>query len=185
MIPSEAKLVFKGILFDVYQWEQEQFDGTFKTYERLRRKPSVTILPITEDGKILLGREQQPARKPFVSIPGGQVEEGEDPADAARREFLEETGYEAGELALWQVVQPYGNKVDWDAHCFIARHCKKVAEQKLDSGEKIELQLVTFDEFVQIAGFDNNFRVEELSKIVLRALAKPGELEILKKFLLG
>ena len=149
MIPKEAKLVFKGILFDVYQWQQEMFDGTFKTYERLRRKSSVTILPITEDGRIILGREEQPGREPFVSIPGGQVEVGEKPEDAARREFLEETGYEARDLVLWKTVQPYGNKVDWDVYGFIARGCKKVAEQNLDSGEKIQLELVSFDEFKQ------------------------------------
>ena len=184
-IPKDAKRVHKGLLFDVYQWEQKMFDGTEKTYEKLKRRDSVTILPITEDGKIILGREQQPAREPFVSIPGGQVDDGEESEHAARRELLEETGYEPGELFLWQTVQPYGNKIEWDVYGYIARGCKKVADQHLDAGEKIELQLVTFDEFIQIAAFDENFRVEELTKIILRAMLNPGGLDELKKLLLG
>jgi len=33
LVPEEAKLVFKGIIYDVYQWEQKMFDGTFSTFE--------------------------------------------------------------------------------------------------------------------------------------------------------
>ncbi|MEK7616107.1 MAG: NUDIX domain-containing protein [Patescibacteria group bacterium] len=185
MIPKNAKLVHKGILFDVYQWQQEMFDGTTKTYEKLERKDSVTILPVTTDGMILLGREEQPGREPFISIPGGQVEEGEEPEEAARREFLEETGYEARELELWQTVHPYGNKIDWDVYGYVGRGCKKVADQNLDSGEKIQLELVSFDDFIQIAAFDENFRVEELTKIVLRAMLQPEEMQKLKWLLFG
>ena len=56
-IPKDAKLVFKGKLFDVYQWQQERFDGSFATYERLRRRPSVTIIPITTAGKVIICEE--------------------------------------------------------------------------------------------------------------------------------
>ena len=47
------------------------------------------------------------------------------------------------------------------------------------------LGLVQFDEFIKIAAFDEQFRVEELTLIILRALAKPGGLDEFKKFLLG
>lgn len=179
-IPKNAQRVHQGIIFDVYQWKQEMFDGTRKTYEKLKRRDSVTILPVTTDGKIILGDEEQPGRKPFISIPGGQVDGGENPERAARRELLEETGYEPGELELWRVVQPYGNKVEWDVHGYIARGCKKVQGQRLDSGERISLRLVTFDKFIQIAAFDENFRVSELTLLVLRALLKPEEMEQLR-----
>mgnify|MGYP001586528029 FL=1 len=132
MIPKDAKLVFKGKLFDVYQWQQEAFDGTMVLFERLRRKSSVSVLPIMSDGKIMLCEEEQPTRGKFLSNPGGQVEAGETPEGAAAREFLEETGYE-GKLELWMEHQPYGNKIDWTVTNFIARDCKKVAEQHLDA----------------------------------------------------
>ena len=126
MIPKDAQLVFKGRLFNVYQWQQEMFDGSSMTYERLRRKPSVTLLPIMPDGKIMLCEEEQPHRGKFLSTPGGQVEEGEMPEVAAIRELLEETGY-SGELEFWMVTNPYGNKIEWEVHNYIARNCHKIA----------------------------------------------------------
>ena len=185
MIPSDAKLVFKGKLFDVYQWEQEQFDGTYKTYERLRRKPSVTILPITEDGKFLICEEEQPSRGKFLSIPGGQVDEGDaSPEIAAARELLEETGY-MGTLKLWMQTHPYGNKIEWDVHNYIARGCRRIAEQKLDSGERIRPFLVDFEKFIEIVLYDENFRNVEVTLAVMDAMRKTRGLDELKKFLIG
>mgnify|MGYP001565553818 FL=1 len=182
MIPKDAKLVFKGVLFDVYQWQQERFDGTFATYERLRRRPSVTILPITTDGKIMLCEEEQPSRGKFLSTPGGQVDSGEAHGDAAARELLEETGYQ-GKLEFWMETHPYGNKVEWTVHNYIARDCKKVAEQHLDAGERITLRFVIFDEFVKIVLENDNFRNVELTLAVINAMRKPNGLEQLKKLL--
>lgn len=50
-IPINARRVFKGIIFDVYQWEQKMFDGNFKTFEMLKRPNTVEIIAI-RDNKI-------------------------------------------------------------------------------------------------------------------------------------
>lgn len=182
MIPKDAKLVFKGVLFDVYQWQQEMFDGTFMMYERLRRRPSVTVLPITSDGKIMLCEEEQPSRGKFLSTPGGQINDNEAPDHAVARELLEETGY-SGDLELWMETHPYGNKIEWDVHNYIARDCKKVAEQDLDAGERITPRWVSFDEFIKIVLEDDNFRNVELTLAVINAIRKPDGLAELKKLL--
>ena len=184
MIPREAKLVFKGVLFDVYQWEQEMFDGSFQTFERLQRKPSVNILPITEDGKIMLLEEEQPTRPKFICLPGGQVEATESMDVAAKRELLEETGYE-GSMELWMETNPYGNKIDWTVNSYVARNCKKVAEQRLDAGEKISLFFVDIEKFIDIAISDATFQNVEVTLVVMQAMRKPRGLDELKKFLLG
>ena len=41
VIPHNAKKVFNGILFDVYQWKQKMFDNSIKTFEMLKRKSSL------------------------------------------------------------------------------------------------------------------------------------------------
>ena len=184
MIPKDAQLVFKGRLFDVYQWQQRLFDGSMATYEWLRRKPSVTILPITTDGKIMLCEEEQPNRGKFLSSPGGQVEAGEAPDRAAARELLEETGY-SGELELWMVTHPYGNKIEWDVHNYIARGCRKIAEQHLDAGERITPIFLNFDQFIDMVVRDPDFRNIEITIAVINAMRKPGGAEQLKKFFLG
>lgn len=38
-IPSFAKKVFKGIMFDVYQWQQKMFEGKLETFEKMKLKP--------------------------------------------------------------------------------------------------------------------------------------------------
>lgn len=184
MIPKEAQLVFKGVLFDVYQWEQEMFDGTRKTYERLRRRPSVTVLPIIRDGRLMLCEEEQPWRDTFLSIPGGQVDDGERAEDAVKRELMEETGYE-GKLEFWMESHPYGNKIDWVVHNYIARNCLKTREQKLDAGERIRPFLVDFDAFIETVLYDEKFRNVEVTLAVMNAMRKPDGLEKFKKFLMG
>ena len=183
-IPKDAKLVFKGVLFDVYQWQQEAFDGKFMTYERIRRRPSVTILPIMPDGKIMLCEEEQPLRDKFLSTPGGQVDDGESPEHAAARELLEETGYE-GDLEFWMETRPYGNKIEWTVHNYIAWNCRKVAGQHLDAGERITPKLLDFEQFIDMVLANSNFRSAEITLVVMQAMRKPGGLEELKKFLLG
>ncbi len=182
MIPEDAKLVFKGQLFDVYQWQQEMFDGSFATFERLRRKPSVNVVPITSDGKILMCDEEQPTRGKFVCIPGGQVEGEEDFEAAAMRELKEETGYE-GDFEFWMETTPYGNKVEWSVMSYVARNCKKVTDQHLDSGERISLRSVDFDTFVDIAISDPLFQNAEITLAVMDAMRKPDGLEKLRMFL--
>ena len=53
-IPDNAKIVFNGILFDVYHWEQKMFDGTTRTFEAVRRIPTTQILAVTEQKKIVI-----------------------------------------------------------------------------------------------------------------------------------
>src|SRR5215213_4782961 len=58
------------------------------------------------DGRVLL-TERRPGKDAagFWELPGGQIEPGESPAQAAARELLEEVGIQADELAPWRVYE--------------------------------------------------------------------------------
>ncbi len=180
-LPPHAKQVFKGVMFDVYQWEQPMFDGTTATFEKLTRPDTVMIIPVTEDGQIMVLEETQPGTKPFISLPGGRLEPQEDPLTAAKRELLEETGYEAQEYVLWDAVQPVV-KIEWAIYTFIAKGCKKVTEPKLDSGEKNVLKSVSFDEFIEMV-LDEKFRDLGIVKKILQAKVYPQKMTELKELL--
>ncbi|MFA6585697.1 MAG: NUDIX hydrolase [Candidatus Paceibacterota bacterium] len=160
-IPDNAKKVFEGKVFDVYQWEQELYDGTKTIFEKLKRPDTVSCFPILDDGKILLLEQEQPQKKSFISTAGGRVDEEEDILSAAKRELLEETGYEAEEFILWDAQQPV-SKVEWAIYTFIAKGLKKVKEPTPDAGEKIKLLPVTLDELIDIA-IDKRFSEREVT----------------------
>lgn len=131
--PIDAKLVFKGKLFDVWQWEQEQFDGSIKTFELLKRPDTVLILPVLSNKEVILCKEQQPGTKIMFRTIGGRIEKGETPEEAAQRELCEETGFEGTVFRLWDVWQPV-NKLDWVVYLFIAHGLIKKTEINLDAG---------------------------------------------------
>lgn len=155
-VPHEAKKVFNGILFDVYQWKQKVFDGSIDIYEMVGTKPSNSIIAITGK-KIIVLDQEQPGTKPFVSLPGGRTEEGENEKLAAKRELLEETGYVSEEFELWFTANEH-TKIDAESDIWIAKNCKRTSEQSLDKGEKIKVNLIEFDNFLNLVR-DENFRI--------------------------
>ncbi|HAE36599.1 MAG: NUDIX hydrolase [Candidatus Nomurabacteria bacterium GW2011_GWF2_35_66] len=159
-IPEHATKVFQGVLFDVYHWDQEQFDGSKKTFEKIKRSDTVVVFPVLNDGKIILTKQEQPGKEPFIGTTGGRVDEGEDILTAAKRELLEESGYEADEFILWDAQHPT-SKIDWVVYTFIAKGLRKIDVPHLDSGEKIELMFVTLDELIE-EGIKKNFSEHEI-----------------------
>jgi ADP-ribose pyrophosphatase len=180
-IPERAKRVFKGEIFDVYQWEQKMFDGTTETFEKLKRPDTVVVFPILPDGRIILTEQEQPGKEQFIGATGGRVDEGEGILEAAKRELLEESGYEADNFILWDAEQPIG-KIEWAIYVFIAKGLKKVAEMNLDAGERITLRPVTFDEFLSMAA-NEKFEERTIASKLMEATLNPEKKERLRKLL--
>lgn len=146
-IPPQAKKVFEGVIYDVYQWEQQLLDGqTTKTFEMLRRSTSVATITVHED-KILLIEDEQPNRPMVLGFPAGSCYPGEPDLDAAKRELLEETGYEAKSWEHYMTFEP-SHKMDWQLPFFIAKKLTKIADADPGAGERITIKWVTFDELL-------------------------------------
>lgn len=181
-IPKQARKVFGGQIFDIYQWEQEMFDGTKEIFE-MGKRPDTTQVIATLDGEIVVSKEEQPYKGRFLSLFGGRKEEGEDSLAAAKRELLEEAGLVSDDWELFKVYEPV-SKLEWSIYTYIARNCRKLQEPTLDAGEKIELVQIDFDEFVKLLS-DGEIRAQELSCDVLRMRLEPENLEEFKKKLFG
>lgn len=180
-LPSHAKKVFQGILFDVWQWEQKMFDGSVQTFEKVSRRPSVGVLPITANNKIILTIQEQPGMNEFISLVGGIVDPGEDITTAAHRELLEEVGATTSDLEFWYSIQPV-TKVEWPIYTFVARNCQTVTQSTPDAGEKIKLKEVSWQEFLDIIYLEN-FRDKELSLYLMKLMRHTEKLQELEKFL--
>jgi ADP-ribose pyrophosphatase len=181
-IPKNAQRVFKGIIFDTYQWPQKMFDGSVDIFEKLKRPDIVNVLPIINQ-KTILTQQEQPATKPFTGSAGGRVDRGESPLQAAKRELLEETGYQAKKWILWEASQ-FFSQIDCAVYTFIAKDCQKIAKLKLDSGEKIKLKAYSFNQFLKVV-FQENFRDLEITLKIARIKQSPQKLKQMKKLFLS
>jgi ADP-ribose pyrophosphatase len=145
LIPDEAELKFQGMIFDVYQWPQQLFDGSEHTFEMLKRTDTVSAICIVE-GKVLVIDDEQPHLGTRKSFPGGRVDDTDASIqDAAQREVLEETGYSFSNWHLVKVFQPY-RKMEWFVYVFVAWDATSQQEPKLDPGEKVTVHQLPFED---------------------------------------
>ena len=58
-IPKNAKKVFGGVIFEVWQWKQKMFDGSYAVFEKLKRPDTVNVVPVIGN-KIMILIQRQP-----------------------------------------------------------------------------------------------------------------------------
>ncbi|HVY67659.1 MAG TPA: NUDIX hydrolase [Patescibacteria group bacterium] len=182
-IPKNAKRVFKGEIHDVYQWRQKMFDGSYATFEAIKR-PDTVIIIATAGNKLVMQKQRQPGTGWFISNPSGRMDvPGEKPKEAALRELLEETGMRPGRLFLWKKIKR-NDKIQQTIHFFVAQDCHKVAAQNLDSGEKIKLFYLSLDDYLKLA--DNpSAHLQESVVDMLRARADKNYKQYLQRTFFG
>ncbi len=177
-LPANAKKVFCGIIFNTYQWEQEQFDGTFKTFEAVERPDTVVVIPIV-DNKIIILDEEQPGGIKRLNFPTGRLDLDEEPKVAALRELHEETGITPLSIEPLDEEEPF-SKIKWKLYFYIARGIKNSEELHLDPGEKIRINYMDFDAFYEKV-IDMQI---EVPKLILKLCLK-GQKESVREIFFG
>jgi ADP-ribose pyrophosphatase len=105
--PLSSRLVYDGRIFDVTVDRVRLPHGREADLEIVRHDGSVVLLPVRDDGRILLVRQYRYAADRFLwELPAGSLETGEDPDLAAARECHEELGLIAGRLERLQTLYP-------------------------------------------------------------------------------
>jgi ADP-ribose pyrophosphatase len=145
----DGETVYEGRFLKVERDRIKLPDGSISNREFIRHPGAVVILPLLDDGRILLERQfRYPNNQVFVEYPAGKIDPGEDPLECAKRELLEETGYTA---ASWQFVCTIHNAIAYsDEHLdlFLATGLT-AGEAKLDDGEFLELFTTTLPELLE------------------------------------
>ena len=144
----EGGIAYDGGFLKVHRDTVSLPDGKHTKREYIRHPGAVVIIPVLDDGRVLLERQYRyPNDRVFIELPAGKIDPGEDPLACAMRELEEETGYTAGD---WQFVSTIHNAIAYsDEHLdiYLARSLS-AGEAKLDDGEFIETITATVDEML-------------------------------------
>jgi ADP-ribose pyrophosphatase len=130
----------------------------------------VNVVAVTQDGLFVCFRQTKYGIEGTSLAPvGGFLEPGEVPLEAAQRELLEETGYEAAEWTALGRYRVDANRGAGMAYFFLARQAHRVSESDSDDLEEQELLLLTRNQ-VQAALAAGDFKVLPWATIVSLAL---------------
>jgi ADP-ribose pyrophosphatase len=107
---------------------------------------SVVVIPVLEDGRIVLIRQFRYAAGQYLwELVAGHKEPGEEPAEGARRELLEETGYTAGRIRKLLEIFPSPGLLSERMDIFWAEGLTK-GKARPEEDEKISLKIVSLAE---------------------------------------
>jgi ADP-ribose pyrophosphatase len=141
---TEGTLIAHFHVFGIRQHEITRDEGEPRPIFTFDTPDWCNVVPLTDDGKIVLVRQHRfGIDAPSLEIPGGLIDAGEAPIDAARRELAEETGYDAGTIVSLGAIHPNPALQQNRLHMFLARGCKPHGQgQKLEELEDCELVLL-------------------------------------------
>jgi len=111
----------------------------------------VNVVPITVDDEVVFVRQFRHGSEAIsLEIPGGMVDPGEHPQVAAVRECLEESGYQAGSVESFGVLNPNPALFPNKLHTFVARQCQATGEIANTLTEHTEVELVPMKDLPEL-----------------------------------
>lgn len=141
------ELKFKGKIIDFYQ-DTMEIDGDHTViWDFIQHKGAAAVVPVTEDGKILMVRQYRNALDRYtLEIPAGALDEADEPGiTCAGRELEEETGYRSENLEWLITLRTTVAFCNERIEVFVARDLIP-SHQHLDEDEFIDLNAYTLEE---------------------------------------
>ena len=143
--------VYKGAIIEFCKDQVITPEGNRVEWDYLIHKGAAAIIPVMDDGRIIMVRQWRNAIDKFsLEIPaGGKDTVEESTLDCATRELEEETGYRSDNVEFLITIVPAiaysGETID----IYVAHDLQK-SEQNLDEDEDIEIEIYTVEELIQM-----------------------------------
>lgn len=136
----EEDLVYKGRIFDLRTHLIRPPEGKDFRLDIVHHPGAVIIVPQLENGKLILIKQFRFATKQFIwEFPAGCLHKGEDPGECAKRELIEEVGYEAGKMEKLLAFYTTPGMCNEYMHLFLATDLKQ-AESNLEEDEFLQVE---------------------------------------------
>jgi ADP-ribose pyrophosphatase len=144
--PKKVKEIYRGRVVNLDVETVTLPNGATVDLEIIRHQGAVAIVPLKDDGTVLLIRQYRHAAGGYIyEVPAGKLEPGEDPRDCAARELEEEIGYRASSLQPMLSFYTTPGFTDEVIHLFLATGLTP-GTQSLDHDEVLEVVEMPLDE---------------------------------------
>jgi len=145
----DDRLMYEGDYLKLHRATVQLPNGATSYREYLKHPGAVMIMPLFENGDVLLERQYRyPMRKVFIEFPAGKKDAGEAPLETAKRELLEETGYRAERYTHVTDIHNALAYCDEVIHFYLAEGLIQAGEQQLDDNEFVQVLRVPLSQLM-------------------------------------
>ena len=147
----DRQLIAKGKIVDYYHDIVKIPNGNVATWDFIWNKGAAAVVPIRDDGKIIMVRQYRNAiDRETIEIPAGGLNTPEEPTiDAAARELEEETGYKTEDLEFLISIKTTVAFCNENIDIYVARNLKP-SKQNLDEDEFINVEAYSVEELCKM-----------------------------------
>jgi ADP-ribose pyrophosphatase len=143
---NDRRCVHRGRVFDMVRENVTLDNGATTELDFIEHPGAAAVVALTDDGRVVLVRQYRHAIRRYIwEIPAGTLAPCEAPAECARRELIEETGYAAAHWQALGEITPVPSYSDERIHLFFATGLS-AATQHLDADEVLDVHGVPLAE---------------------------------------
>jgi ADP-ribose pyrophosphatase len=174
IVKSRQSLLSGGPIREIALERVELPDGReLADYYTIRLADYALVFALAPAGVLVLRQYRHGLKRTCLGFPGGAIDEGEQPLDAARRELLEEAGYASDDWHSLGGFVTNANQGCNTAHLFVAKNCRRVAVPHAPDVEQAELLVVPIDELLTPSSVEE---IGQASHVALLTLATHPQL---------